>query len=98
MDVCLRCYEFVGHKPTPRRCRCVQLVDRYHELALYDHANYVVGNPDVILRNRDHYVPIEVKSMVKDQWESLRSPLGDHVMQAMRLPALATGERLPRAQ
>jgi CRISPR/Cas system-associated exonuclease Cas4 (RecB family) len=75
--------QHTGHKPTNWNCRfCGISPPQYRELPLFDHENGVVGNPDVILRHHERYVPIEIKSMVKHEWDELRRPLGNHIMQA----------------
>jgi CRISPR/Cas system-associated exonuclease Cas4 (RecB family) len=74
---------FTGHRPDRSCPRCGSRINRYHEYTLFDHENGVVGNPDVILRHRDRYVPVEIKSMVKTDWEELRGPKGDHIIQAI---------------
>lgn len=76
--------ERVGHRPARQTCAtCANPVDQYRELTLRDDEHGVVGNPDFVTRHRACYVPVEIKSMVKTEWDELRQPKANHVMQAI---------------
>jgi hypothetical protein len=60
---------------------CHGPLEFYRELTLVDEENDVAGNPDLIVHHSARYLPIEIKSMAKGQWDELRRPKPDHVIQ-----------------
>jgi hypothetical protein len=74
-----------GFRPSPDHTLCPVCRGRlhtYNEVTLFDEENHVSGNPDLITRYEERYIPIEIKSMVKHQWDDLRRPLPNHIIQA----------------
>lgn len=72
-----------GYYAREHRCpTCDKVASIYKELPVFDHEAKIVGNPDMILNVGGWLVVVEIKSMAKDQWETLSKPLGDHVFQA----------------
>lgn len=66
------------------RCgHCAQKLDKYREITLFDHANKIAGNPDLIFRHMQKYVCTEVKSIKGEEFKELRVPLNVHVLQAI---------------
>lgn len=81
-----RCHsprEHKGFKPRASvKCHnCNGVLDQYNELTLFDVVNHVSGNPDLVLCQDESYISVEIKSMVKHQWDDLRAPLPNHVIQ-----------------
>lgn len=77
--------EHTGFKPrSQEKCQtCRGSMTEYHEITLTDDVNGVTGNPDIILRHDERYLPVEIKSMTGDQWSDLTTPLPGHIIQAM---------------
>lgn len=76
--------EHVGLYPTERTCgTCWGHLKYYREPLLIDHDAAVVGSPDLTLIEMGFYLPVEVKSMAKDQFDELKNPLADHVLQVL---------------
>ncbi len=69
----------------PTQCqRCDRAVDIYNEPILRNEEYRIIGRPDITLVDtNNHYLPVEVKSMARDRWDSLEEPLADHVLQAL---------------
>lgn len=67
-----------------RTCNsCGTEATRYFEPVLHDEENKIVGSPDItFLVGRFYFVPVEIKSMNKADWDALEAPLPDHVAQA----------------
>lgn len=72
---------FYDGKPICQRCE--QHLDRYAEVTLLDHESKVSGNPDLVLRFSGLFLPVEIKSMKMEEFQTLRHPRGDHVSQAL---------------
>lgn len=73
---------FGFHPPQALCTRCQTGTDQYNELTLFDHENWIKGNPDLIAVIPDNWlVPVEVKSINKAEFEALTDPKGDHVFQ-----------------
>lgn len=75
--------EHVGHRPYQRMClQCKQALDQYHEFTLLDHDNWVKGNPDLLtVFPGEWFVPVEIKSMNKKDFDALTAAKGDHIFQ-----------------
>jgi hypothetical protein len=54
----------------------------YREQPVRDERRRIVGNPDMPFMLGGKMVVTEIKSMNKEQWNNLTSPLGDHIAQA----------------
>ena len=64
--------------------RCNTQPTRYGQPTLVYEPWQVVGRPDLtLIINGTHLFPVEIKSMARRQWEQLREPRGDHVVQAL---------------
>lgn len=61
----------------------------YDELTLVDQSYQICGNPDLLFYHRGKLYVVEIKSMVAHQFDSLTSPLGNHVFQASGYRRLA---------
>ncbi len=73
-----------GYHDSRRKCdRCGESADTYDELTLYDHRHRIVGNPDLLFRDRGKFVALECKSMTGEQFKALTEPKADHVHQAV---------------
>lgn len=70
-----------GHQPAHHCPRCDKPLDEYVEYTLYDHENWIKGNPDLIIQIDGWTLPNEVKSMNPEDFKALTAPLGDHVFQ-----------------
>lgn len=71
-----------GYYPPAATCpRCRQGLNHYHEIALIDPDNGVVGSPDMLLVERGWFLPVEVKSMNKEDFDRLTAPVPDHALQ-----------------
>jgi hypothetical protein len=65
-----------------RRCgQCHRLANRYLEPILKDDFYRVTGAPDLTLIEMGYYMPCEIKSMNKEQFDKLDRPLADHILQ-----------------
>jgi hypothetical protein len=75
--------EHVGMHPASLRCEaCGTGLDHYHEYTLFDHENWIKGNPDLLLMFAGNWMmPVEVKSMNAKDFAALKAPKGDHVFQ-----------------
>lgn len=74
--------EHAGHHPATQCERCGQGLNDYNEYTLYDHDNWIKGNPDLlVVLPGDWMVPVEIKSMTPKQFNELKAPKGDHVFQ-----------------
>ncbi|QSY98691.1 hypothetical protein J2J97_31975 (plasmid) [Rhizobium bangladeshense] len=75
--------EHVGHRPHQRLClQCQQGLEQYNEFTLFDHENWIKGNPDLLtVFPGDWFVPIEIKSMNKKDFDALTAAKGDHIFQ-----------------
>lgn len=74
-----------GFKPasTAQTCgQCGQVPHIYMEMQIVDDEYRVVGSPDIVVRHEDVWVPVEIKSMNRPDWEDLKKPLAAHVAQA----------------
>lgn len=80
-----------------RGCNCQNEPLKYFEPELTDEENKIIGSPDMTLIFGNYFfVPVEVKSMNKDDFDALETPLPDHIAQAAsyrRLYALS-GKRV----
>ncbi|QIG76124.1 hypothetical protein EVC24_103 [Rhizobium phage RHph_I4] len=67
-----------------RTCNyCEEQATRYFEPVLHDEENKIVGSPDLtFLVGRFYFVPVELKTMNKADWDKLEAPLPDHIAQA----------------
>lgn len=63
---------------------CDQPVDRFRELALWDHDAKIVGNPDLMydLPHSGNRRVVEIKSIAGQAYKELVAPVPDHVLQA----------------
>ena len=61
--------------------RCRTLPDNYGELAVFDHENGVVGNPDFLVRIGNLLYVVEIKSMNGEDFDVLERPMPDHIIQ-----------------
>jgi len=67
-----------------QRCtRCGGSLNRYAEPLLVDHDHGVIGSPDMTLVEIGWHLAIEIKSMNKEQFDDLKEPLADHILQVM---------------
>lgn len=74
--------EHVGHHPAMVCDRCQQPLNQYNEYTLFDHENWIKGNPDLLMAFPGNWiVPVEIKSMNAKDFEKLEQPKGDHVFQ-----------------
>lgn len=69
------------HPPAATCPRCRLPLDRYYEVELIDPDNGVTGSPDMLLVERGWFVPVEVKSMNKDDFDKLSAAVPDHALQ-----------------
>jgi hypothetical protein len=75
--------EHLGMFPSRRCATCGGEATNYGEPVLHDDDNMIVGSPDLtFLVGRYFFVPTELKSMNKDDWNALEAPLPDHICQA----------------
>lgn len=75
--------DHLGMFPARTCQRCGQQATRYKEPVLCDDENKIIGSPDItFLVGRYYFVPVELKSMNKKDWDALTAPLPDHIMQA----------------
>ncbi|AHC30489.1 exonuclease [Rhizobium phage vB_RleS_L338C] len=67
-----------------RTCNyCGEQATKYCEPVLHDDENKIVGSPDItFLVGRYYFVPVELKSMNKTDWDALEAPVPDHIAQA----------------
>lgn len=71
-----------GHFPDNRVCHsCRKRLTTYREVTLLDHEARVTGNPDLILHVHDAFLPVEIKSMNRKEWDLISTPRGDHLFQ-----------------
>lgn len=84
-DCICKAQRHTGFKPRPStRCgTCSGQLEHYAELTLTDDENGVTGNPDIVVRHEEKYLPVEIKSMTGEQWSELTTPKAAHVYQAM---------------
>jgi hypothetical protein len=93
--VCKRT-ERTGHYDDRLTCpTCKGKLENYGEIALFDHENGIVGNPDLLFRHGQPFVITEIKSMTGEMFKDLASPLGDHIFQASLYHHLATVNNHP---
>lgn len=75
--------DHLGMIPSRTCPHCNTKATRYFEPVLHDEDNKIVGSPDItFLVGRFYFVPVELKSMNKADWDALTEPLMDHVAQA----------------
>ena len=84
-----------GYRPSVNCRRCQKSVHVYGEMTLFDEEAGVSGNPDVLIREGQFIVPVEIKSMNKKEWDTLAAPKGDHVFQVMGYAAILRRLRYP---
>lgn len=61
---------------------CKEQATRYFEPVLRDEVNKIVGSPDItMIAGRFFFLPVELKSMNKEQFDALEAPLPDHIAQ-----------------
>ncbi len=72
-----------GFKPDATCRFCHRKLLTYREPVLRDAEYKITGSPDLTLRDRGYFYPIEIKSMNPDQFKELERPLPDHVAQAL---------------
>ncbi len=70
------------------QCECGKLLDVFDEPAITDEANGVSGRPDLVLYKDKTLHIVEIKSMKKDQWDTLEAPLDSHIKQNIFYPYL----------
>lgn len=71
-----------GHFPAARVCEaCGKGLTEYKEYTLYDHENWIKGNPDLLIHLSQYFIPTEIKSLNKKEWDAITQPKGDHVFQ-----------------
>ena len=76
---------------SPTMCSsCGTDANRYRQLTFVDENAGVIGNPDLMLMVERKLLIIEVKSMKKEDWDTLTEPLPDHCFQAHSYRKLAT--------
>lgn len=63
--------------------RCDRPALHYSQPVLENTEYMVRGSPDLTLLHEGRIVPVEVKSMNRDQWAALSEPLADHVLQVL---------------
>jgi len=74
--------KYLGEYQQGRTCLiCRKPVNRYDEPVLKNDFCRVVGSPDLTLIEMGYYMPVEIKSMNKDQFDKLERPLADHILQ-----------------
>lgn len=72
----------VGMKPVNASCsNCGRNADIYNEHPIRNEEYKIIGSCDLPLMSQGHLVPVEIKSMKRDQWEGLDAPLANHVTQ-----------------
>ena len=54
----------------------------YREMQIVDDVHKVVGSPDIVMRHDDKWLPVEIKSMNKTEWEAIKKPYAAHTAQA----------------
>lgn len=65
-------------------CRfCHRKLFEYREPVLREPEFKITGSPDLTLRDRGFFYPVEIKSMNPDQFKELEKPLPDHVAQVL---------------
>lgn len=74
---------FTGVHGLRKACACGRPYDTYNEPSLWDDDNGFVGNPDLTFLLDGLFVVTEIKSMEKEAFQDLESPLADHVHQAI---------------
>lgn len=75
--------DHLGMFPAATCQACGKKALRYFEPVLHDDVNKIVGSPDItFLVGRYFFVPVELKSMNKADWDALAAPLPDHIAQA----------------
>jgi hypothetical protein len=64
---------------------CKSLVNKYHEVSMFDEEYGIVGNPDLVLyfERKDAFHVVEVKSIAHKAWEELARPDPMHVLQVV---------------
>lgn len=66
-----------------RGCNCQNEPLKYVEPVLLDEEAKIIGSPDMtLILGNFFFVPVEVKSMNKDDFDDLTAPLPDHIAQA----------------
>lgn len=60
---------------------CKTSADNYDEFTLYDHSLRICGNPDILIYFEGKLLVVEIKSIKKDGFDALESPLPNHVFQ-----------------
>lgn len=74
--------DYMGEFVRGRICnRCTKEANRYFEPKLTNDFMRVVGSPDLTLVEQGWYMPVEIKSMNKEQFDALEAPLADHCIQ-----------------
>lgn len=73
----------IGFRPDRTCFACCEPLDQYHEPVLRDEDNRIIGSPDMtVVLGSYYYLPVEIKSMNKEQFDKLEAPLMDHINQA----------------
>lgn len=70
------------------KCKCGKPLDIFDEPAITDEENGVTGRPDLVLYKDKTLHIVEIKSMKKDQWDTLEAPLDSHIKQNIFYPYL----------
>jgi len=81
---CDRCsaIEEVARRYHFKQCECGGKFDRYHEAQIIDEESGVTGSADFIWIHRGFFNVVEIKSMVKHDFEALKKCKADHMNQA----------------
>lgn len=74
----------VGFHPPSATCpACRKGLDHYREPEVIDPNSGVIGSPDITLVENGWYLPVEIKSMNKEDFDKLTRPVADHALQVL---------------
>ena len=74
---------------------CNKPLDQYHEFVLEDDEYGITGSVDLTLLIDGVFYFTEIKSIKKEDWDSLERPLPDHILQIVFYWWLAQKKKLP---